>query len=383
MAPIQWYYAKGDEQVGPVSSSEMKRLAIDGALKRDDLVWHDGMEEWVHAVKVQGLFEDEPASPPATRTPPKISSRKSAPTMSQPEAEPPEPARQVEMPVFEDSAASFERSRERTSRHFFDLLLDHARGQLTAHFVDSTVKIFTVCGHYGLYAAMLVLLGFSLLAAMRTGSMVLVLVGVAEVVALAVLQYTAHRLAGPLERLSRTTAGSMSSAALLDCCALLSMVAGLAMLLWTAVAAVQTGQFIMILTGLAMFIICECLAAAALNPQAVGIALVPDTRPGEEALGVAMFMLKAGLRLVPVIFGTGVVWGTLHTLYACYLVFDGPEGPLVANATALYAATIIMISAAMPLVACLGFLLEYLVIDIVRAVLAIPARIPAEAEEPE
>jgi len=186
-----------------------------------------------------------------------------------------------------------------------------------------------------------------------------------------------------LDRLNRTTGGVISSTALPDCCALLAMVGGLTMLLWTAVAAVQTGQFTMILTGLAAFIVCQCLAAAALNPQSLGIDVTPDTRAAEEALGIITFLMKAGLRLVSVVFGTGVIWGTLNILYACYLVFDGDAGPLVANATALYAATIIIICSALPLAACFAFLLKYLVIDVLRALLAIPARTGSEPKPPE
>ena len=387
MAPIEWYYAKGDERIGPVSSSEMKRLALEGILKREDLVWRDGMDEWIHAGKVQGLFGEEPVESPAAPPRPKRLSSKPEPVAAAPVAEPgvesPQPPRPADQAVFEDSPASYERSREGTSRHVFDLVLDAARGQLTGQFVDSTVKIFSVCGHYGLYAAMLGLLGFSLLLSIQTDSVVLVSLVAFELVALAVLQYTAHRLVGPLDRLNRTTGGVISSTALPDCCALLAMVGGLTMLLWTAVAAVQTGQFTMILTGLAAFIVCQCLAAAALNPQSLGIDVTPDTRAAEEALGIITFLMKAGLRLVSVVFGTGVIWGTLNILYACYLVFDGDAGPLVANATALYAATIIIICSALPLAACFAFLLKYLVIDVLRALLAIPARTGSEPKPPE
>lgn len=61
----EWFYSKGQQQVGPVSSSELKKLASDGGLQQSDLVWKNGMSEWKSAGSIKGLFKDAvPASPP-------------------------------------------------------------------------------------------------------------------------------------------------------------------------------------------------------------------------------------------------------------------------------------------------------------------------------
>ncbi len=69
MAEILWYYAHDQQQLGPVSSAELKRLAVVGLLLPDDLVWREGMEEWAPAVRVKGLFPPreaaEAGAPPA------------------------------------------------------------------------------------------------------------------------------------------------------------------------------------------------------------------------------------------------------------------------------------------------------------------------------
>lgn len=52
----EWYYGRDDEQHGPVSSQELKKLANTGQLRSTDLVWKEGLEEWVPATKVKGLF---------------------------------------------------------------------------------------------------------------------------------------------------------------------------------------------------------------------------------------------------------------------------------------------------------------------------------------
>jgi hypothetical protein len=52
----EWYYAKNDEQKGPVTFEALKGLAADGTLRPKDLVWKAGMPDWVPAQTQTGLF---------------------------------------------------------------------------------------------------------------------------------------------------------------------------------------------------------------------------------------------------------------------------------------------------------------------------------------
>lgn len=56
MAEVQWYYARDDQPMGPVSAAELKQLVEAGELKPDDLLWREGMEAWTTAVNLRGLF---------------------------------------------------------------------------------------------------------------------------------------------------------------------------------------------------------------------------------------------------------------------------------------------------------------------------------------
>lgn len=51
----EWYYAQGDQKIGPVSVKELKQAATDGTLQPTDLVWTEGMKEWKEARSVKGL----------------------------------------------------------------------------------------------------------------------------------------------------------------------------------------------------------------------------------------------------------------------------------------------------------------------------------------
>ena len=64
----QWHYSVNGEKKGPISSGELKQLASAGKLSRSDLIWKEGMANWVPAGKVKGLLPVQ-----ETSTPPRIS----------------------------------------------------------------------------------------------------------------------------------------------------------------------------------------------------------------------------------------------------------------------------------------------------------------------
>ncbi len=61
----EWYYAQNDEQLGPVTATALKHMAQQGRLRRDDLIWREGMPRWAPAHKVRGLFPGEGDKPAA------------------------------------------------------------------------------------------------------------------------------------------------------------------------------------------------------------------------------------------------------------------------------------------------------------------------------
>ena len=66
----EWYYAKGDEQHGPIPESELKSLIQSGSLGKVDLVWNESMAEWLPAETVLALsavFSPQKSPPPFPR----------------------------------------------------------------------------------------------------------------------------------------------------------------------------------------------------------------------------------------------------------------------------------------------------------------------------
>jgi hypothetical protein len=69
-AMFEWYYTRNKEPCGPVNSTQLKELAAQGELLPTDLVWKDGMSEWVSAATLKSLFAEAGAPTPVTHAAP-------------------------------------------------------------------------------------------------------------------------------------------------------------------------------------------------------------------------------------------------------------------------------------------------------------------------
>ncbi len=65
----KWFWAHDGKKHGPVESMEIHALARSGRLLPTDLIWKEGLADWVEARKVKGLFPNQPPALPP-RVPP-------------------------------------------------------------------------------------------------------------------------------------------------------------------------------------------------------------------------------------------------------------------------------------------------------------------------
>jgi len=59
-----WWYTKSGERFGPHTSDELKVLAANGGLAPTDMVWKEGLTDWLQASSVKGLFAGNGSSVP-------------------------------------------------------------------------------------------------------------------------------------------------------------------------------------------------------------------------------------------------------------------------------------------------------------------------------
>ncbi len=52
---MQWYYSKNGNQLGPISTEELQSKVVSGEIAKADLVWKDGLADWLPAGQVPEL----------------------------------------------------------------------------------------------------------------------------------------------------------------------------------------------------------------------------------------------------------------------------------------------------------------------------------------
>jgi len=335
MSQVEWYYARDNKQMGPVSAAELKRLASLGQLRPHDLVWREGLSEWAPAHSVRGLFDDEAATPQTVETP--------------------------SQPVVDLSQAAA--APQAHARHLFDAMLDALRTRFDAGFIEKTANVFRSLGLRGLLAAMVVVVVIAAIETARGAAPLAIPWAAVMLLVLAMLHYAAGKFLAAIERLDRTTSAALSSTAIPDGFAVVNFVVGLVALLGSAAAAMASNldysAILWAIFGLAGFVVCAYAAVVAMNPAAISVSVNSDqTSPGREALGAIVFFLKLKMRAVPVAFGAGVIVGLTMLIGSQWNI-----APL------LLACQTLVLSAALPMIAYFVFLFYFLLVDLCRAVL--------------
>lgn len=256
-----------------------------------------------------------------------------------------------------------------------DAFLAWLKTRLTPGWFEKSDLRSEALGNYALLAGAALGLVFGAVAAIKQDSLSLFLLTLGWLPVLAVLQYTAVKLMAAGRLLIQTSTSQLSSEAFLSGMALLSLVAGVGLFVWLTVSAIRTESINLFWLALLLLVFCETAVWLCLNPSLLNIRICAEATAGQEAIGVLTFIMKALLRFVPLAFGVGTAVGAINLgidlvqLFRgrldCFSLFELESGQFILGAAAL------------PLVAYLTFILYYLSVDVLRAIMVIPEKLDA------
>ncbi|MCK4765065.1 MAG: hypothetical protein KAW12_22900 [Candidatus Aminicenantes bacterium] len=246
---------------------------------------------------------------------------------------------------------------------------------MTGNLLDFSIKWLTKIGHIALIVAAGVGFFFFVIAGIRVqGAGIFVLYAFGWVIGVFVVQYTAYRFSNAGDDLIANNSTQMSSKAFLDCFGFIAMLAGVVLFFFYIYMAIKVGSLQAFLMGLGLLIFCEFVALIAFNAGTVTMEVVKETSAGQEAIGIATFFMKTLLRLVPIAFGIGIVVFTIMMFIHSFGLFSAAKMNR-ALFNGVGDATFIVYFGFLPLISYLVFILFFLVVDVIRSILAIPGRI--------
>ena len=162
----------------------------------------------------------------------------------------------------------------------------------------------------------------------------------------------------------------LGSAAFLDCVAVLAEIAGIVAFIHSVVLAWHLRQWGPVGNGVVTWVFLDALAHIALNPSLINLTVSGDVRASDEAFGILSFAAKALVRLVPFVFGAGVIVGDLLLAWA--------NVPLIRrgfDVDGRRAFALICLCAALPLASYVFFAFYHLLVALLCAILAVPRKL--------
>lgn len=251
------------------------------------------------------------------------------------------------------------------------------RGLLTKSVLGFANRWLYRIGQVGLLAAAALGLVFSLIVAIRLDSFTAFLYGAAWVAVVLIVQYVAHRFAAAGEALIANNPSALSSKAFLDCLGLLAVVAGLIALVLGAIRSIQGAGLRYVLVGGGLFVLLELFAIVVFNPDTVSTETGGKISAGQEAIGIIVLFVKGVMRLVPILFGIGIIAGFILLAVDAVGMFGSEYRLLASWRRGVQAGRVIVASGLVPFLGYLGFVSAYLAVDVVRAILAVPEKLEA------
>jgi hypothetical protein len=239
-------------------------------------------------------------------------------------------------------------------------------------------------GHFAVLVGGALTLAYAIFDAIKQNSFSVFAVGLGLVVALAVAQFAAVRFLNAADTIVSNTPSRVSSSAFLECAGLLILLLAATILLGGIAGAISARNVMPLIPALFFGLTLTCFGAIALHPQVVNVELGAGSA-GEEAIGLLSFFFKAGLKLVPLFFLVLSAGGALALLVS----FFGTSGGLaimadgLANSfrlpvqipNGLSGSALVLVGCLIPILGYFLFLLEYLFVDVLRAVLSVPAKL--------
>lgn len=347
---MRYHYTDPQNQpLGPVEYSELVRLAGEGAINDETSVIEEGAQQWTTWAAIK------PAS--AAPKPPRA------------------PAAPLNLARFATVLGDG-----------VDVVLSRLSRWLSPGLLRGTLKQAGIYGHFAVIVGAVFGLVYAIILASRQHSFgTFAITGLGLVIALAIAQFSAQRFMTAGAQLIAGTPNRLSSKSFLECVGLFAALGAVGMLLSSIVASISADSPLPLIPGVVIACMLLFYAAAALHPEELNVATSAQASAGEEAISLLSFFAKVSLMIAPLLFMLLAFVGAIITIWS---VFDSSsiQATLrfvpIPNAFWLAAPSssglvVVIVACLVPVLSYFLFLLTYLGLDLIRAILSVPAKLDA------
>lgn len=256
----------------------------------------------------------------------------------------------------------------------WDAVLDRTSGLLAVDRFTSLSTLANRLGNWAVLVSSVLALLLGLILAIKMEAIQPLLTAIGFLLALSVLHYSAVKFIPTGKALIEASPSQVSTDAFPKSIALISLVGALVVLFGGIATAFQLESLNVFLQSVPGFFILLFLFWLAIHPELTHTRVKPTDSPGEEAISVVSFFMKAALRMVPILFGVLSVWGGVVLFVALVRSFGSDFGAMKGMTTGLYGGMLLLWGAGLPFATYLAYILYHLLIDVIRSILKIPER---------
>jgi len=354
---------RGEDVIGTYTSAELKEMVASGTLKRDDLIrqWSSDkskISEWTKASKITS-FDFADAVDEEINLEETISDDFDiSPAQEEPIADFAE--REVPSMPQNQGSATLESSSSYYSFGWFSIILDKFVDWLSTMLGSGRLiknkKSVTKFGNLFLNISLVIYLIGTLWAAIKVDSMVMMLTAVGLGVAIAIGQFMAVRFIIAGDRVLASSPTQINNLEIIRLLGFLITAAAVAICVSGIYMSIKMSQIEPAVVGILFFVVGVIAASLVFSPSALNITVSEGTSAGMELLGIVSFFL-------------GTAGSIIIGIRGLYLMTGDDWHFAIAAFPAQ--ASFVIIASIFPLVIYLIFLIYYLFIDVIRAILDI------------
>jgi len=264
--------------------------------------------------------------------------------------------------------------------NLIDAMLAKLRTVFTVDTCKKHMSLFRAVGHAGTVLTAVLGLLFSIVAAIKSDSFALFLLGLGWLVGILIIDYVSRRFDQTSDSLVSTTKSYLCSTLYVDAIALILLVASVAFFVGGLYWAIKSGSlFFFVKTG-ALSVWMFYVGLVSLNAASMlNVEFKPQLKAEEEGVGLLEFSAKSCLLAVPFYFGSGILFGLIHIVWSVIKATSETETFASAVSDSVpYFITVALI-AALPFLACLTFLVLYAFLAAVKSLTRMAAVLDKEA----
>jgi hypothetical protein len=258
------------------------------------------------------------------------------------------------------------------SNQIIDNLIKFFRRVISVEFFVQSEQRLEQAASYAAPVAAIVGLLMGLTAAIKTDSFIAFLAGIGWVIAIAVGYYIGSKFLVSCKTVVHNNPTRISSKEYIDVIGLIGVLGIIFVALGGIVLAIKMSspdilKWTVLIVVALVFSVCFSL-----HPSLVSTNIDKDTSAGEDAIAILAFGYKISVRMAGVIFGAATIFGTVNLIFGLFRLIKGSGFEIYAGGLeSIEGVAQVLGGLAYPFLAYVFFVIFYLAIDLMKAILSI------------